>query len=357
MQEKAEYTMKIMIDAMGGDFAPDAPVRGGLQAAKEFGVEILFTGDDAAIRRVLKQEGYDQPPKGIEIVHCTQVVDNCDDPSTVWRKKPDSSMTVGLKLLRANRGQAFISAGSTGALLSGATLLVRRIRGVKRAAVAPTVPIGRGWAVLIDAGANSECTVEQLVQFAVMGAHYTELVLGYQNPRVGLLNIGSEPSKGTELYQQTYQRLSALGEAKKLNFVGNVEGRDAVEGAADVIVADGFTGNIFLKTMEGTAGYISQAMKGMFLKNTRTKAAALMMKGELAAFKRRFDYREIGGTALLGIARPVIKAHGASDAYAFRSAVRQAISYAEGKVTQRIEQQLAQEAEDAAQSTQKEVEV
>lgn len=196
--------MKIIIDAMGGDFAPEAPVRGGLQAAKEFGVEILFTGDESAIRRVLKQDGYQDLPQGIEIVHCTQTVDNCDNPSTVWRKKPDSSMTVGLKLLRANRGQAFLSAGSTGALLSGATLLVRRIRGVRRAAVAPTIPIGRGGAVLIDAGANSECTAEQLVQFAVMGSHYAELALGRKNPRVGLLNIGAEPSKGTELYQQTY---------------------------------------------------------------------------------------------------------------------------------------------------------
>ena len=346
--------MKIIIDAMGGDFAPEAPVRGGIQAAKEFGVQILFTGDEDAIRRVLKQDGYDTLPEGVEIVPCSQVVGNCDDPSTAWRKKPDSSMSVGLKLLKANRGHAFISAGSTGALLSGATLLVRRIRGVKRAAVAPALPTAQGWAVLIDAGANSECTVEQLTQFAVMGAHYAELVLGCRNPRVGLLNIGAEPSKGTELYQLTHRRLAQLAQEQKLNFVGNVEGRSAVEGAADVIVADGFTGNIFLKTMEGTAGYISQVIKKLFLKSARTKAAALMIKGELAGFKRQFDYREVGGTALLGIAKPVIKAHGSSDAYAFRSAVRQAIQYAEGRVTQRIEQQLAQEA--AAQSTQKEVE-
>ncbi len=346
--------MKIIIDAMGGDFAPEAPVRGGLQAAKEFGVQILFTGDETAIRRILKLDGYEELPEGIEIVHCAQTVDNCDDPSTVWRKKPDSSMTVGLKLLKASRGNAFVSAGSTGALLSGATLLVRRIRGVKRAAVAPALPTGRGRAVLIDAGANSECTVEQLVQFAVMGSHYAELVLGRKNPRVGLLNIGAEPSKGTELYQHTYQQLSQLAQDGKINFVGNVEGRNAVEGAADVIVADGFTGNIFLKTMEGTAGYISQEIKKIFLKSARTKAAALMIKGEIAGFRRKFDYREIGGTALLGIAKPVIKAHGSSDAYAFRSAVKQAISYAEGRVTQRIEQQLAQEA--ALQTTQKEVE-
>lgn len=346
--------MKIIIDAMGGDLAPQAPVRGGLQAAKEFGVEVLFTGNEAAIRHVMKQDGYDELPAGVEIVNCTEVVDNCDDPSIVWRKKPDSSMTVGLKLLKASRGNAFISAGSTGALLSGATLLVRRIRGVKRAAVAPSLPTGRGRAVLIDAGANSECTVEQLVQFAVMGAHYAELVLGIKNPRVGLLNIGAEPSKGTELYQETWKQLDQLKAEQKLNFIGNVEGRNAVEGDADVIVADGFTGNIFLKTMEGTAGYITKEIKRLFLKNTRTKAAALMVKGEIADFRRKFDYREVGGTALLGIAKPVIKAHGSSDAFAFRSAVKQAVSYAEGRVTQRIESQLAAEA--AVQTTLKEVE-
>ena len=196
--------------------------------------------------------------------------------------------------------------------------------------------------------------MEQLVQFAVMGAHYAELVLGIKNPRVGLLNIGAEPSKGTELYQETWKQLEHLKAEQKLNFIGNVEGRNAVEGDADVIVADGFTGNIFLKTMEGTAGYITKEIKRLFLKNGRTKAAALMVRGEIADFRRKFDYREVGGTALLGIAKPVIKAHGSSDAFAFRSAVKQAVSYAEGRVTQRIESQLAAEA--AVQTTLKEVE-
>ena len=179
-------------------------------------------------------------------------------------------------------------------------------------------------------------------------------MLGIKNPRVGLLNIGAEPSKGTELYQETWKQLEHLKAEQKLNFIGNVEGRNAVEGDADVIVADGFTGNIFLKTMEGTAGYITKEIKRLFLKNGRTKAAALMVRGEIADFRRKFDYREVGGTALLGIAKPVIKAHGSSDAFAFRSAVKQAVSYAEGRVTQRIESQLAAEA--AVQTTLKEVE-
>lgn len=335
--------MKMIIDAMGGDLAPREAVRGGLQAAKEFGVQILFTGREEAIRAAMKKDGYDAPPEGVGIYPCAQVVDNCDDPSTVWRKKSDSSLTVGLKLLRSGKGDAFLSAGSTGALLSGATLLVRRIKGVRRAAVAPVIPTGAGRAVLIDAGANAECTQEQLVQFAIMGSHYAELALGCQNPRVGLLNIGAEPSKGSELYRQTYRRLAGLAQEGRLNFVGNVEGRDAAEGAADVIVADGFTGNIFLKTMEGTALCFAQELKELLLKNARTKAAALMVKGEIAQFRRRFDYREIGGTALLGIAKPVIKAHGSSDAYAFRSAVKQAIDYAQSQVTRRIEDQLARD--------------
>jgi phosphate acyltransferase len=269
-----------------------------------------------------------------------------------WRHKPDSSLTVGLKLLKEGKGDAFLSAGSTGALLSGATLMVKRVPGVRRAAVAPTIPTGQGHAVLIDAGANAECTPEQMVQFAIMGSYYAELSLGIENPRVGLLNIGSEPSKGTELYQQVHKLLSQLGQEGKLNFVGNIEGREAVAGEADVLVADGFTGNIFLKTIEGTASWFNQEIKNILLRTTLTKLAALTLKDGIAAFKRKCDYREIGGTALLGIAKPVIKAHGSSDAFAFRSAVKQAIAYAQGNVTEKIAAQLA---EPAAQEKEKEV--
>ncbi len=333
--------MKIIIDAMGGDHAPEAPVLGGLQAAKEFGVTIVFTGREADIRRVLQQAGHDQVPENIEIVPCDEVVEICDDPSTAWRKKPNSSMSVGLTLVTDGQRDAFLSAGSTGALLSGATLLVKRIKGVRRAAVAPTVPTAAGRAVLIDAGANSECTPAMLGQFALMGSYYARLVLGVESPKVGLLNIGEEPSKGTELYQQTHALLRTMSEAGSLNFVGNVEGRGAVEGEADVIVADGFTGNIFLKTMEGTGSVFSHEIKAILLANLFTKLAALIIKKGITAFSKRMDYREIGGTALLGIARPVIKAHGSSDAYAFRSAVKQAIDYAVADVPGHITRQLA----------------
>lgn len=344
--------MKIIIDAMGGDLAPLEPVKGGLQARREFGVELVFTGRQDDIMAALKKEGFTEVPEGVEIVHCSEVIDNCDEAAMAWRHKPDSSLTVGLKLLKEGKGDAFLSAGSTGALLSGATLMVKRVPGVRRAAVAPTIPTGQGHAVLIDAGANAECTPEQMVQFAIMGSYYAELSLGIEKPRVGLLNIGSEPSKGTELYQQVHKLLSQLGQEGKLNFVGNIEGREAVAGDADVLVADGFTGNIFLKTMEGTASWFNQEIKNILLRTTLTKLAALTLKDGIAAFKRKCDYREIGGTALLGIAKPVIKAHGSSDAFAFRSAVKQAIAYAQGNVTEKIAAQLA---EPAAQEKEKEV--
>jgi phosphate acyltransferase len=344
--------MKIIIDAMGGDLAPLEPIKGGLQARREFGVELVFTGRQDDIMAALKKEGFTEVPEGVEIVHCSEVIDNCDEAAMAWRHKPDSSLTVGLKLLKEGKGDAFLSAGSTGALLSGATLMVKRVPGVRRAAVAPTIPTGQGHAVLIDAGANAECTPEQMVQFAIMGSYYAELSLGIENPRVGLLNIGSEPSKGTELYQQVHKLLSQLGQEGKLNFVGNIEGREAVAGEADVLVADGFTGNIFLKTIEGTASWFNQEIKNILLRTTLTKLAALTLKDGIAAFKRKCDYREIGGTALLGIAKPVIKAHGSSDAFAFRSAVKQAIAYAQGNVTEKIAAQLA---EPAAQEKEKEV--
>ncbi len=343
--------MKIIIDAMGGDLAPLEPVKGGLQARREFGVEIIFTGREADLMEALKKEGFTSLPEGVEIVPCSEVISNCDEAAMAWRHKPDSSLTVGLNLLKEGKGDAFLSAGSTGALLSGATLLVKRLPGVRRAAVAPTIPTGKGRAVLIDAGANAECTAEQMVQFAVMGSYYAELSLGIQNPRVGLLNIGAEPSKGSELYQQVHKLLSQLDEAGVLHFVGNIEGREAVAGEADVLVADGFTGNIFLKTMEGTASWFNQEIKNILLRSTLTKLAALTLKDGIAAFKRKCDYREIGGTALLGISKPVIKAHGSSDAFAVRSAVKQAIAYAQGNVTEKIAAQLV---DSAAKKTEKE---
>jgi glycerol-3-phosphate acyltransferase PlsX len=342
--------MKIIIDAMGGDLAPREPVLGAVMAHREFGCDIVLVGQEECIRSILEKDNITLP-RGITLVNATQVIEICDDPATAWRKKKDSSMTVGLKMLAAGEGDAFISAGSTGALLSAATLLVKRIPGVKRAAVAPIVPTGAGGAVLIDAGANAECTPEYMAQFALMGSFYAEKVLRRENPRVGLVNIGAEPSKGNELYKQVNALLTAAGEKGTLNFVGNTEPVElASENAPDVIVADGFTGNILLKTMEGTAKFIVHNLKSLFTTNLKTKAAYLMLKGNMGGFKKMLDSRETGGTALLGLQKPVFKAHGSSDAYAMLHAVEKAIDYANADIISAIAKDvnsllLAQEAE------------
>ena len=317
--------MKIIIDAMGGDFAPEAPVRGALLAREKYGADIILTGRTADILRELEKAGCKEVPQGIEIANAEEVVEICDDPATAFKQKKDSSLTVGLNLLRDGQADGFISAGSTGALLAGATLLVKRIRGIRRAALAPVVPNARGNMVLIDCGATAEGTPEYLLQFAFMGAYYARRFLGIENPRVGLLNIGTEPSKGMELQKAAHALLTQAHEAGRIRFVGNIEGREAIsQGAADVLVTDGFTGNIFLKTVEGAASLFSHALKDMLLGSTKNKLAALLLKNSIGAFKKRFDANEVGGTALLGISQPVIKAHGSSNAYAFFNAIRQA---------------------------------
>ena len=321
--------MKIIVDAMGGDNAPQAPVMGAIQANKAYGVDITLVGRGEEILKVLKDNGIQDLPAGVEIAHASEVVEICDNPATAFREKKDSSLTVGLNLLKNGEGDAFVSAGSTGALLSGATLVVKRIRGIRRAALAPVVPTGGGGAVLIDCGANAECPPEYLLQFAYMGSYYAEHVLGRPEPKVGLLNIGVEPTKGTSLQTTVYGMLKEAGEAGRINFVGNVEAREAVYGEVDVIVSDGYSGNIFLKTMEGTGGFLAKELKAMFKQSLITKLGALCVKDGLMRFKKLLDAGEVGGTALLGISKPVIKAHGSSDARAITSAVLRAKEYAE----------------------------
>jgi len=328
--------MKIIVDAMGGDNAPQAPVMGAIQANAEYGVDITLVGRGEEILKVLEDNGIKDLPAGVEIAHASEVVEMCDNPATAFREKKDSSLTIGLNLLKSGAGDAFVSAGSTGALLSGATLVVKRIRGIRRAALAPVVPTGNGGAVLIDCGANAECPPEYLLQFAYMGSYYAEHVLGRPEPKVGLLNIGVEPSKGTSLQTTVYPMLKEAGEAGRINFVGNVEAREAVEGAVDVIVSDGYSGNIFLKTMEGTGLYLVRELKGIFKKNLFTKLAAVMVSGGLKRLKKLMSSSEVGGTALVGISKPVIKAHGSSDAYAIKNAIRQARQYVSSGIIESI---------------------
>ena len=321
--------MKIIVDAMGGDFAPKAPVEGALDAVKQLGAEIILVGKAEVILDTLEQLGHKEVPPGIEIVHAQQVVEVEDNPATVMREKKDSSMIMGLNMLKENQGEAFLSCGSTGALLASATLINKRVQGIRRAALAPVVPSGTGGAVLIDCGATADCTPEYLLQYAFMGAYYAKRFLGRPEPKVALLNIGAEPSKGTELQQETYALLEQAHKDGGLCFVGNIESKEAVLGGVDVIVSDGFSGNIFLKAYEGTALYISKLMKNMFMKGTKSKLAALLVKDGIAQLKRELDPSETGGTPLLGISQLVMKAHGSSDAYAIKNAIAQAQKLAE----------------------------
>ncbi len=321
--------MKIIVDAMGGDNAPLCNVKGALDAVQAYGIQVILVGDGEAILKCLQGDlGVGDLPQGLEIAHASQVVTMEDNPALAFKEKKDSSLTVGLSLLSEGAGEAFVSAGSTGALLSAATLMTKRIRGIRRAALAPVVPTGKGGAVLIDCGANAECTPEYLLQFAYMGSFYAQHALCRPEPRVGLLNIGVEESKGTDLQKETYALLRKAGEEGRINFVGNVEAREAVEGAVDVIVADGFSGNVFLKAVEGTGLFLARQIKGIFKKNILTKLAALLVKGGLTDFKKLLDSEEVGGTALMGISKPVIKAHGSSGPKAIQNAIRQGMELA-----------------------------
>lgn len=334
--------MKIILDAMGGDNAPQAPVLGAIEAVKRYNADIILVGRGQEILEVLKKNGLDTLPEGMEIAHADDVVDMHDDPATVIHKRKNSSMIIGLKMLADGKGDAFVSAGSTGALLTGATLLVKRVRGIRRAAMAPAMPTKAGTKVIIcDCGANAECTPEFLLQFGLVASAYSKFTLGVENPRVGLLNIGSEDSKGTQLQKDAYVLLKDASDRGLLNFTGNVEARDVPLGAVDVVVCDGFSGNILIKSIEGTAMFMGSMLKRMFKKSLGSKLGYLLCKSGVQDMMKLLDYREIGGTQFLGIKKPVIKAHGSSDALAFRNAVKQAMTAAEGDFTAQLEKNLA----------------
>ena len=334
--------MKIIIDAMGGDNAPLAPVQGAFQAAKDFGAQITLVGQGAAILKAMGELGYQNLPEGVEIANAEEVVDMHDDPANVIRKKKNSSMVIGLKMVAEEQGDAFISAGSTGALLSGATLIVKRVKGIRRAAMGPVMPNKAGGkTVILDCGANAECTAEFLLQFGLVGSLYAQKYLGVGKPKVGLLNIGTEDTKGTPLQKEAYALLKDASEKGILNFVGNVEARDVPLGAVDVVVCDGFAGNVLLKSIEGTAMFMGSLMKNkIFKRSVASKIGYLFCKKGVDEVVKMMDYREIGGTQFLGIKKPVIKAHGSSDALAFRNAVKQAMDAAKSDITAELEEGL-----------------
>ena len=304
--------MKIIVDAMGGDNAPDEIVKGACIAAEEFGVEVVLVGREEAVRPHMTDCAK------VSVVNANEVVEMDDDPTKVMRTKKDASMTVALRMLAEGQGDAVVSAGSTGALLTQATLIVKRIRGIRRAALAPIMPTAKNGALLIDCGANAECRPEMLKQFGIMGSIYMKNVMVVDNPRVGLVNIGTESTKGDELRYEAFRLLKDTN----INFIGNIEARDIPYDIADVVVADGFTGNVILKLYEGMAKTIFGKFKSIFTKDLKGKIAVSLIKGDMKKLKNSMDYNKQGGAPLIGISKPVFKAHGNSNAETIKNAIR-----------------------------------
>ena len=337
--------MKIIVDAFGGDNAPLEILKGCRSAADDFKVEIILVGDEEKIYSCANQNGIKLD--GMEILDAPDVMLMTDSPSEVLKSKKNSSMAVGLQALADGKGDAFVSAGSTGALVMGATFIVKRIKGVKRPAIGSVLPSNDKPFLLLDCGANADCTAEHLKQFAQMGNIYMEKFVKCKSPRVALANIGTEDSKGDRLRHEAF---GLLKDCSDINFIGNVETRDVPYGCCDVLVADGFTGNIILKLYEGVAGAMMDNIKSIFKKSSITMLAAMMVKGGLLGLKMRMDYSEFGGAPLLGVNGVVIKAHGSSDAKALRNAIRQAKTCAEmdvvGTIARSVEKDSDTESDD-----------
>lgn len=326
--------VKVIVDAMGGDYAPVEIVKGCVDAARDFDVEITLVGYEDKVKAELAKYNYD--PKKIKTVHADEVIEACDDPTTAIRSKKNSSLCVALSMLADDKGDVCVSAGNSGALIAGATLIVKRIKGVRRVAFAPVMPSLKGAFILVDGGANVECTPAFMKQFAIMGSIYMEKVMNKPNPKVGLVNVGEEENKGTPMYVETYSELKKLD----LNFTGNIEARDIPFGKADVVVCDGFTGNVILKFMEGMGASFYEMLKDVFYKSVVSKLAAVFVRSGLGNLKKTMDYTEYGGAPILGASKPVIKAHGDSKAKAFYHAVKQAVKLVENGVTEEIKKNI-----------------
>lgn len=326
--------MKIIIDAFGGDNAPLEVIKGSIKARSDFNADICLVGDEEKIRKCAKDNSIDI--SSLEIRHAPSVIDICEEPTEIIKSRSDCSMAVGMKMLANGEGDAFVSAGSTGALVVGATFIVKRIKGIKRAALATVLPTRTKPLMLLDAGANSDCRPEMLVQFAVMGSIYMNKIMSVDKPKVMLANIGEEASKGRELEIETYNILKTA----PLNFCGNVEARELPNGVCDVVVTDGYTGNIMLKLYEGLGKFFSSELKEMLLDNFKSKIAALLLLKKVKHFRKKMDYTEYGGAPLLGTSKPVIKAHGSSNAKAFYNAIRQACRFTETNVIGEVSESL-----------------
>lgn len=326
--------MKIIVDAMGGDNAPKEIIKGSMLAAEEYGADIVFVGDEKVISQCAEENSLDL--KNSEIVNASSVITMHDDAKSVLKEKSDSSMAVGFALLNEGRGDAFVSAGNTGAVTVGATFITKRIKGIKRPAIASVMPSAKKPILLMDCGANAECRAEFLYQFGLMGSLYMKHILKYDNPSVALANNGEEETKGTPLVKEAYE----LMKNAPYNFIGNIEGRQIPFGDADVVVADGFTGNIILKTYEGVAKVLMNSIKEAFTRNTLSKLCYLGVKPGIDSMKTQFDYKEYGGAVLLGVNKPVVKAHGSADARTFKNAVKQAVWFLQNNLIEEIRNNL-----------------
>jgi glycerol-3-phosphate acyltransferase PlsX len=327
--------MKIVVDAMGGDHAPDAIVEGAVLAAREYETPIILTGLTEKIQAELDKHDPDHELP-IEIVHADEVVEMHDSPGKVLRSKRKSSMKIGLDLLKEGEGAAFVSAGNTGAVLAYSTVILRPVKGIDRPAIAIQLPTLKGTSILLDAGANVDCKSTQLFQFGIMGHVFAEYILEKEDPSVGLLSIGEEDGKGNEIVKDTFQMLKK----SHINFIGNVEGKEVYRGNADVIVCDGFTGNVALKISESLAEMIGTNLKLMFQSNWISKLGYLLLKPQLVQFKKKVDHSETGGAPLLGVNGVVIIAHGSSSPKAIKNAIHRAHELSEKNIIEHIKQDI-----------------
>ena len=326
--------MVVVVDGMGGDFSPNAVVEGCIAAIKEYDIEILITGPEDLIREELKKYTYDFDK--IKIVDAREVISTNEHPVMAIKRKKDSSLVKALNLVKSGEADAIISAGSSGAFLAGCTLIVGRIKGIDRPALAPVMPGKNGPFMIIDSGANAECKPHYLVQFALMGKTYFENILKLPNPSVGLVNIGIEEEKGNELSKSAHKLLKEAD----LNFVGNVEAREIPTGDINVLVCDGFVGNVILKLYEGAVANIFDILKTSIMSSFRTKIGGILLKPVFKKFKKDFDYKEYGGAAFLGVNGICIKAHGSSDGKAFKNAIKQATIFYENKVVDKLKLEI-----------------
>lgn len=328
--------MRIAVDAFGGDNAPLEIVKGASLASKELGVEITLTGDENEIKRIINENSLEFTGE-LKIIHTDDVISMHDEPTSILKAHSESSMALAFKEVANKDADAIVSAGSTGAVVVGGTLIIKRIKGVKRPALGGLIPSPNGHYMLMDMGANAECRPEMLSQFGVMASVYLKNVEGIENPTIGLLNIGTEDTKGGELQTEAYKLLKEA----PINFIGNVESREMPKGVCDAVITDGFTGNIALKLIEGTATTFFKLVKGALYKNIFNKLAALVIKKDLYSLKSMMDSTEVGGAPLLGVKGTVIKAHGSSNAKAFKNAIKQAVIYTENGVVEKISADLS----------------